>query len=255
MQSVPIHRYWQFGTTVRYLQDISTENYIHGNGKVIYNIQFLLNKLEELQLRVTQRASTDLKKILTELEITPPSSLLTKIQANKLSTAIKSLRLTLEAELKGINAYVISPKRLDVEKLTGNVASLFGPGVFDSLSAVAQYDLAEAAMCIAFERPTAAAFHLMRATEEALRRYYCHFIRRHRIDPLLWFPMVQALQRHRRAKIQYVLYRNLDNIRLSFRNPTQHPDKVYDIQEAQDLFGICVDVINRMQKVIHDDEP
>jgi len=38
----------------------------------------------------------------------------------------------------------------------------------------------------------------------------------------------------------------LDNIRRSFRNPTQHPDKIYDIQEVQDLFGLCIDAINRM---------
>jgi hypothetical protein len=29
---------------------------------------------------------------------------------------------------------------------------------------------------------------------------------------------------------------NLDGLRRNFRNPTQHPEKVYDIHEAQDLF-------------------
>ncbi|MCH8069815.1 MAG: hypothetical protein IID16_11195, partial [Candidatus Marinimicrobia bacterium] len=40
----------------------------------------------------------------------------------------------------------------------------------------------------------------------------------------------------------------LDRIRINFRNPTSHPDKIYDIEEAQDLFGLCVDAINRMVK-------
>jgi hypothetical protein len=45
-----------------------------------------------------------------------------------------------------------------------------------------------------------------------------------------------------------VLLNQLDYIRAQFRNPTQHPDKIYDIQEVQDLWGLCVDVINRMVK-------
>jgi hypothetical protein len=45
---------------------------------------------------------------------------------------------------------------------------------------------------------------------------------------------------------------HLDNIRVSFRNPTQHPEAIYDIHEVQDLWSICVDVINRMVKILKD---
>ncbi len=57
--------------------------------------------------------------------------------------------------------------------------------------------------------------------------------------------MVEGLKK-RRSSPPVELLNNLDNIRTSFRNPTQHPDKVYDIQEAQDLFGLSIDVVNRM---------
>jgi len=253
MQSVPVFRFWQFGTNVRYLQDAREGFGIHGRGAVLTNIETLFKRLEELELRVTVRAAKPLRDIEQELKGTAADAKLTSAQASKLSKTISDLRQTMEAELKGINAYTISPKRLDVDKLLDDVSSLFAPDVFSSLTTVAQYDLSEAAKCVAFERPTAAAFHLMRATEETLRRYYCHFVRRDRLNPMLWYPMVQALQKHRRAKTNEALHRNLDNIRLSFRNPTQHPDKVYDIQEAQDLFGLCVDVINRMQKAVDAD--
>jgi hypothetical protein len=252
MQSVPLYRYWQFGTNVRYLQDARQNAPIHGPGKILANIESLFRRLNELDLRVSIRASAELRKIETELKATAAESRLSASQASKLSDAISDLRKTLEAELKGINAYTVSPKRLNTEKLIDEVESLLAPGVFVSLSPVARHDLAEAAKCVAFERPTAAAFHLMRATEEVLRRYYCHFVRRDRINPMLWYPMLQALQVHHKSKKHEVLHRNLDNIRLSFRNPTQHPDKIYDIQEAQDLFALCVDVINRMQKLIQE---
>ena len=249
MESVPVYRFWQFGTTVRYLQDIQAEYAIHGSGNVLHNIKALFARLEELNLRVTIRAAYELQAFQTELGALLQDAKVTQAQAQKLNRLIHALRQTLEAELKGINAYTISPKRLDVEKLTSDVASLFAPDVYQSLTPLAQYDLSEAARCIAFERPTAGAFHLMRATEEVLRGYYCHYVRRDRISPMLWYPMVQALQQHRKAKANDTLHRQLDNIRVSFRNPTQHPDKVYDIHEVQDLFGLCVDSINRMRRL------
>lgn len=249
MQSVTLYRYWQFGTGFRYLQDADVGYAIHGPNVIVGNLEALFKKLDELDLRVTIRAAADLRKLLAELKATPSDSKLDTAQAKKLSSTVKALRQTLEAELKGMNAYIVSPKRIEVERLVGEPSSLFAPEVFAALSDIARYDITEAAKCIAFERPTAAAFHLMRATEETLRNYYCHFVKRDRLDPMLWGPMVQALKGHRRAKVHDALNRNLDNIRVSFRNPTQHPDKVYDIHEVQDLWGLCVDVINRMQKV------
>lgn len=249
MQSVTLYRYWQFGTSFRYLQDAGVGRSIHGASFIVANLEALFRKLDELDLRVTIRAATDLKKLLVDLKATPADSKLDASQAKKLNSTVLALRQTLQAELKGMNAYVVSPKRIEVERLVDEPASLFAPDVFSALSEIARYDITEAAKCIAFERPTAAAFHLMRATEETLRNYYCHFVKRDRLNPMLWGPMVKALNDHRKAKAHDALNRNLDNIRVSFRNPTQHPDKVYDIHEVQDLWGLCVDVINRMQKV------
>lgn len=249
MQSVTLYRYWQFGTSFRYLQDAGEGYTIHGPSVIIGNLDAFFKKLDELNLRVTIRAAKDLRKLLDELKATPSDSKLDAAQARKLNSTVKALRQTLEAELMGVNAYVVSPKRIEVERLVGEPASLFAPAVFSELSEIAQYDIIEAAKCIAFERPTAAAFHLMRATEETLRNYYCHFVKRDRLDPMLWGPVVLALKNHRKAKTHDALNRNLDNIRISFRNPTQHPEKVYDIHEVQDLWGLCVDAINRMHKI------
>lgn len=249
MQSVTLFRYWQFGTGFRFLQDAAEGYPIHGRAFVIANIESLFKKLEDLDLRVTIRAAGDLRSQLETLKETAAGSKLDAAQARKLNNVVSALRQTLEAELKGVNAYVVSPKRIEVERLVTDPASLFAPNVFSALSELARFDVNEASKCIAFERPTAAAFHLMRSTEETLRNYYCHFVKRDRLSPMMWGPMVQALQKHRRAKQHEVLNKNLDNIRVSFRNPTQHPDKVYDIHEVQDLWGLCVDVINRMERI------
>ena len=38
----------------------------------------------------------------------------------------------------------------------------------------------------------------------------------------------------------------LDHIRSNFRNPTDHPEKIYDIEEVQDLLNVRCDAISRM---------
>jgi hypothetical protein len=174
---------------------------------------------------------------------------LTAEQRAKLVQSVNDIRMTLMAEARGKVAFVTVEKRLDITKLLDDVRALVTPEAFDKLRGVAQLDLNEAGKCIAFERPTAAAFHLLRATEDVLSQFYCGVVKRNRVSPLLWDPMVKGLEARRQPPPRPLL-QNLTNIRQSFRNPTQHPEKSYDIEEVQDLWGICIDVIRRMTALI-----
>src|SRR5687768_8452371 len=89
----------------------------------------------------------------------------------------------------------------------------------------------------------------MRGTEGVLRHYYCAIVKKSRVKTLLWYAMVDHLRKRRDAPPK-ALTDNLDNIRVNFRNPTQHPDARYDMQEAQDLFALSIDVVNRMTRDI-----
>lgn len=99
---------------------------------------------------------------------------------------------------------------------------------------------------MAFERPTAAAFHILRAAEDVLRSFYEKVVKQKRITSRMWGPIVIDLRKRTAMKNEAALLNNLDNIRASFRNPTQHPEKIYSMDEVQDLIFLCVDVINRM---------
>lgn len=110
---------------------------------------------------------------------------------------------------------------------------------------IAQYDFMKAGKCVAYELPTAGAFHILRGTESTLRLYYCNHIKQGRLTTLLWRPMVEHLRKCKKP-IPKILLDNLDNIALNFRNPTAHPEYKYDINEVQDLFNLCADVNNRM---------
>ena len=87
----------------------------------------------------------------------------------------------------------------------------------------------------------------MRCVEGTLRAYYCSIVRKGRVAKLMWFEMLAHLSKRRDAPPKPVRD-NLDNIRSNFRNPTQHPDARYDIDEAQDLLAVSIDAINRMAR-------
>lgn len=233
------------------MQDASVSHQAKGSGGIGGNMTSFFDFLDELGLVVTRRVAADqLADIRKELDAASDDDYLTEEQATGITEAMGTIRVTLDAELQGVHAYTPTSKRLDLAKLLENPKGLFGPGVFGSLPQIAQNDFGDAARCIAFEIPTAAAFHLMRGIEAVLRNYYQLMIRQKRILSKDWGPIITDLRSRRRTKKYEALNNHLDNIRVSFRNPTQHPDAEYDIHEVQDLYSVSIDVVNRMIKAL-----
>ena len=116
---------------------------------------------------------------------------------------------------------------------------------------MSQRDFSEAGKCLVCSRPTASAFHILRATEGELRQLYLHKVKRNRIpEPRNWGPITGSLK-ERREKLPDELMALLDHIRKSYRNPTQHPEAEYTLDQAQDLFGLCSDAIARMVNYVN----
>jgi hypothetical protein len=143
----------------------------------------------------------------------------------------------------------LTEKRFQLNNLINGMSKLFASDLFGKLPDIAQFDFNEAGKCIAFERPTAAAFHILRGTEATLKSYYQHLVKRKRMSDPMWGPIIIELRK--RGKSPKTLLDNLDNIRNNFRNPTSHPEFKYTMDEVQDLLGVCVDVVNRLCKEIN----
>ena len=254
MKARSILGYIVMGGGQRYLEEAREGRVVHGEDYILENIERFLTNLDEFHLPVTRRAAWKLVEFKEALGQLPADHELTRQEALKLSTIMTDLDTTFRAEAAGNVAFIVTDKRIDVNKLLSDVPALMAPGVFDALPEIAQYDFQEAGKCIAFELPTAAAFHIVRGTEGVLKQFYCSVVRRSRAE-LMWGPMVESLGQRKSKRPPDALLRNLDNIRVSYRNPTQHPDKIYDIQEVQDLFGVCVDVVNRMATSSHWEAP
>jgi len=149
-----------------------------------------------------------------------------------------------ESAIKRI--YVLPNRRFNSEYLLSSPQSLLKEGTFEKLDEVAKQDIASACRCILFGEATAAAFHILRATESVLKSYYFHHKKQKRLNKPMWGPMVNELQAKTKNKPPETLLAALDIIRTAYRNPTQHPEAVYEIDSAQDLFGVCLDAIGKM---------
>ncbi len=251
MQSKSIWGYISLGTGFRYLQEATEGRNIHGDSYIIGNIERFFNQLEPMGFKVTAIASHELEKLYEKFLQTDKKDKLSSAQAKSLKNIMNKIRPTFSAEAKGIYSYIVTEKKFSTEKLIDKIETLFAPDVFSKLSEIAQYDFKEAGRCIAFERATAVAFHLMRAVESVLYLYYKKYIRPAQSN-LTWGQMTNPLKNKSRGKLPNVTTLNqLDHIRKAFRNPTQHPEKIYDIHEAQDLFFLSIDVTNRMMLEIH----
>ena len=63
----------------------------------------------------------------------------------------------------------------------------------------------------------------------------------------MWGNMIIALKKRR--NIDQKLMNRLDYIRETYRNPTDHPDLIYNIEDAENLLGLCVETIGEMSKI------
>jgi hypothetical protein len=250
------------GTAIRYVidQSLVPGALIHGQGRLISNLNQLESYLSEYEFHVTLRVLGPLFEMragwVAEAqghdETWKANRGITQDESHEIRTASTAARETLLAESQGKRAYIATDKRIAVDKLTDDIGSLFSSHAFDQIPDIAKFDFEQAGRAIAFELPTAAAFHLMRATEALLRFFYESIVLRNRIsEPRMWGPIVEALKQ-RRTPPPAVLLTTLDSIRVHYRNPTQHPDKVYDMDEVQDLLATCTDVTSKMIRHLRD---
>lgn len=178
---------------------------------------------------------------------------LTPAERSELSEIMGVIEQMVFAEAHTKKIFVISEKRYNLDCLMEHQAKMFKDGIFFKLPGIARRDLVEGFRCIGFNMSTAAAFHILRATESVLREYYLVKIKRGRDKVLLWGKMTVALAAKRDGDSK--LLQRLDYLKNAYRNPTSHPDAEYNLEEVQDLLGLCIDVINAMGHEIPQKDP
>lgn len=248
MRKTNIYEYYCFGYNYYLLRYLLDGIPVHeGETSLLNRIEEFFDTLDILDLHVTRKVAEDLAEIAERAKNLPKDAEVDASLAKEVQKAADKLDATLDAELSLRSAYIVTPKRFPLDNLLRYPKKLFASNVFHKLPNLSKFDFKSAGHCIAFGLATAAAFHIMRGTEGVLKDYYCSIVKRNRVKRLLWNNMVEHLRKRRDAPPKTLLD-NLDNIRDNFRNPTQHPEARYDMDETQDLLSINIDVVNRMIK-------
>jgi len=251
MKASTLLKYISLGSNLEYLRMVEIGTSVHGKNFILDNISTLIDIVEESEFTVAKQGTIILKQFKEKLNKNPEDHLLEKSEKEELYKIIEKLTFIVNAESTTKYAFFITEKRIDVNKLIFSIESLFAEGVFDWLPSGVQYDFKESGKCIAFGRPTASAFHVLRGLEGLIRYALRHLSPNTDTSEMNWGPVITHLKSLSITELNIVID-NLDRIRENYRNPTNHPEKIYNIEEAQDLFNLCVGVVNDiMDYLIH----
>ena len=240
------YSYIQIGLAIRLLRNVSKTS---KKKTALSTIKTLKECLEEGNFEVTIAAMNSIRYIemvedLEELE--EDSSTIGEALCNRVMREFNTIESIVFAESSIKKMYILPSRRFNFDYLLNNPEKLFADGVYSKLVDIAQHDINSACRCLLFGEATAAAFHILRATEAVLKSYYFHHRKTNRLSKPMWANMLDQLRAKTRNKPPVALLSSLDLIRDAYRNPTQHPEATYEIDSAQDLFGVCLDVIGKM---------
>ena len=241
-----------FGGRIRYLAGAKSDHALGGFNRLLDNLKWL--EMDTFRLGFTVSFNlfgTILSPYMHDFE--------QKIEADANATLADSttqfcgdlliFEKTVVAEAQTRKIAVPIPRRIPLDHLLEEPDKVLGAEVFDSLTTIAQEDFRQAGRCIAFECPTAAAFHVLRCTEECIRVLHKAYFPIIKIEKQTWGELVKNLRTKRKnPKPDPTLLDHLDHLRVRFRNPTDHPDKTYEIEEAEGLLHVAVDAIDRCIK-------
>ncbi len=163
----------------------------------------------------------------------------------RISWAAEQLAPVLRAELSVQAVYQIAPKRAyDIDTLIDNGTAIFSDAVKLSFTLEEKYDVEQAGKCLAVEVPTAAAFHLFRAAESVMRRYYTIVVGTlPKAKMRNWGAYLKALKK---CNADSKVLNALEQIKDLHRNPVLHPETRINNDEALSLVGMIESVVGAM---------
>ncbi len=150
---------------------------------------------------------------------------------------ISRLETLLNGELAVQPVYHLWPIRAyDREVLVATGENVFSEEARKEFNEEEVYNLREAGKCLAFQIPTAAAFHMFRAIELLIRRYYEAVVGKlPKTKMRNWGVYIAAL---RDCGADKKVISILEQIKDLHRNPVIHPEERLKNEEALSLIGI-----------------
>lgn len=254
MKQSNIYKYYSFGYNFNNLTNRPEGHTFSGYAE---DLKLFFREIEYLALPVTTSGielnglDKDYEKIKKAIDEGKGDEKISKTLHASIQSKLKKLDNILDAELSILKGFIIENKRYSIEILTAKIEKLFSANTFDKLPSIAQFDFKECGMCLALDRYTASAYHILRGIEDVLKFYYSTLTTIAPTTSDTWFKFTQGIEDGiNNGTINPApaeeLRMNLDNLRKFYRNKTQHPDKIYTEDEVQDLLGIGVKTVNEI---------
>lgn len=159
----------------------------------------------------------------------------------------KEAEVVLSAELHTLAAYHITQKGIySTVDLIERGEGILPEHVLGRIGQFAVEEIRASGRCLAFDCATASAFHIMRATEEVIHRYYVSVCKPRPAKRLQnWGAYIAELGRSNKAEVKEVVAM-LQQIKDRHRNLIMHPEIVLTIEEAFTIFEIAQGAIIAM---------
>lgn len=164
----------------------------------------------------------------------------------QIKDATKKFETVLAEELAIVDTYSVSQKgAFSTSELINNAEVMFSKQIQNKLPKHAIQDMREAGRCLAFERPTAAAFHTVRAIESVILAYFEKVLSRKPPNRMRnWGVYIKTLRDSGKADPKILDF--LAHIKDNYRNPISHPDAILSVEEVLVLLGVAVGAMTQM---------
>lgn len=260
MQRVKLPTFYAFGRIMSQLKVIGSRDSIGDQAvmRVIFAahiwLQFFLNEIRDVSLPNTRDSAQGLSDLLGEysprvaaaLKATKPGGAmetLGDIFVQRVNEQVDEFETIFKRESKRVSIFAVTRKGIyDTEALIEEGEKKFPPELLAVMPAKVIEDVQEASRCLAFERGTACAFHICRATEGLMRAYYKKLTGDEWPPPPPkpkmnrdWHTLVSQLKVEGAPK---KIIERLGELRED-RNSYAHPDVTVPIDEAPIVYETC----------------
>lgn len=245
----PVWMYY-FGEAVANLDTIQHPIHLPAIAGILHNARTNLDGfLAHHQITLFPETRDAVRNLVVWIDVMLPpdqpiaNRVIADSEVMNLASAINGAIITFEAECGRVFIVGLEKQRaLQPKTLIEEIEDAFSPDCWNRLSNVTKREIEESGKCLAFERYTAAGFHMLRALETEVRDY---------------IHLLPASMPSNRNLGQYIttlkdngaapnLIAVLDNIRSLDRNPLIHPEHWLGKDEAIGIFNTAQTAIERI---------
>jgi len=236
MKRSSLYKYYRFGYNYYFLlNDAEGITYSTATRNLVEYRDFLKEQSLKVTLKMVDYKIEDLlKRLMKENE----DDIISDEHQEEIHKLLDNSDSSLDSELQLTQVYQVTKKKLDIDGLLSGGKDFLAVNALNYMTKQSFLDYQYGCRCVALTVSTASAFHLMRCIEESLKELYYAYFRTNRLpdNKQMWGNLVTYLRNKPKSpKPKVDLLDNLDMFRRNYRNPTQHPDKNYNIEEAQNL--------------------